>query len=104
MVDFADVVARAHAVRGRYAELEQARYGREWSTEELMLGFVKDVGDLALLVQAKEGVRDVADLDAKLAHELADCLWSLIVVAECYGIDLEQAFAETMDDIEARLA
>jgi NTP pyrophosphatase (non-canonical NTP hydrolase) len=69
-----------------------------------MLGFVKDVGDLARLVQAKEGIREVEDLDAALAHELADCLWSLIVLAERYGVDLEHAFGRTMDELERRLA
>jgi NTP pyrophosphatase (non-canonical NTP hydrolase) len=103
-VEFAGLVERAVAVRHRYADLERERFGREWTSEELMLGFVKDVGDLAALVQAKEGVRDAEDLDAALAHELADCLWSLIVLAERFGIDLEQAFAETMHELEARLA
>jgi NTP pyrophosphatase (non-canonical NTP hydrolase) len=103
-VQFADLVERALTVRRRYAAVEQKRFGREWTGEELMLGFVRDVGDLASLVQAKEGVREANDLDAALAHELADCLWSLIVLADRYGVDLEQAFAATMGDLEARLA
>jgi NTP pyrophosphatase (non-canonical NTP hydrolase) len=102
-VEFADLVERALAVRRTYAALERERFGREWTGEELMLGFVKDVGDLASLVQAKEGVREATDLDAALAHELADCLWSLIVLAERYGVDLERAFAATMDGLEADL-
>ena len=101
---FADLVERARAVRRRYAVLEAKRFGREWTGEELMLGFVKDVGDLAALVQAKEGVRAAEDLDAELAHELGDCLWSLIVLADRYGVDLERAFGDTMDQLEARLA
>jgi NTP pyrophosphatase (non-canonical NTP hydrolase) len=103
-VEFADLAERALEVRRRYAALERERYGREWSGEDLMLGFVKDVGDLARLVQAKEGAREADELDAALAHELADCLWSLIVLADRYGLDLEQAFAATMSDLEARLA
>jgi NTP pyrophosphatase (non-canonical NTP hydrolase) len=99
-----ELVERALALRRRYAALERERFGREWSGEELMLGFVKDVGDLARLVQAKEGIREVEDLDAALAHELADCLWSLIVLAERYGVDLEHAFGRTMDELERRLA
>jgi NTP pyrophosphatase (non-canonical NTP hydrolase) len=103
-VEFADLAERALEVRRRYAALERERYGRAWTSEELMLGFVKDVGDLARLIQAKEGIREVDDLEAALAHELADCLWSLIVLADRYGIDLEHAFATTMSDLEARLA
>jgi NTP pyrophosphatase (non-canonical NTP hydrolase) len=103
-VEFSALVERAQAIRDRYAEVEQARFGREWNSEELMLGFVKDVGDLALLVQAKEGVREVEDADGALAHELADCLWSLLVLAGRYGVDLEGVFLDTMDELEARLA
>ncbi len=43
--------------RAQYAEFETARYGRAWNEEELMLGFLGDVGDLAKLVQGKAGVR-----------------------------------------------
>lgn len=46
-----------------------------------MLGFVGDVGDLAQLVQGKAGVRSIKDLDTKLSHELADCLWAVLTLA-----------------------
>jgi NTP pyrophosphatase (non-canonical NTP hydrolase) len=64
------------------------------------LGFVGDVGDLMKLVQAMEGVRAIPDAPAKLAHELADCLWSVMTLARLYDIDLEAAFASTMDELE----
>ena len=46
-MDFEDMQGRARAVRSRYAEVEAASYGRSWTTEEVMLGFLGDVGDLA---------------------------------------------------------
>jgi NTP pyrophosphatase (non-canonical NTP hydrolase) len=33
----------------------------------------------------------------KLAHELSDCLWSVIVLAHNYGFDLETVFMENME-------
>ena len=96
--------SRARAVRARYAEVEKASYGRSWTTEELMLGFLGDVGDLAKLVQGKAGVRPRADLDEALAHELADCLWSVLSLADAYGVDLGAAFTATMDGLEEHLA
>jgi NTP pyrophosphatase (non-canonical NTP hydrolase) len=104
MTTFRDMQARALVVRHRYAELERSRYGREWSGEDLALGFVGDVGDLVKLVQAKEGVRAIDGVDERLAHELADCLWSVLVLADRYGVDLERAFRDTMDELEASLA
>jgi NTP pyrophosphatase (non-canonical NTP hydrolase) len=103
-MDFGDLQARASAVRAQYAALEIAQYGRAWSTEEIMLGFLGDVGDLAKLVQGKAGVRSREDLDEALAHELADCLWSVMTLADAYGIDLESAFLSTMTELAQHLA
>ncbi|TQM17564.1 hypothetical protein FB548_0949 [Pseudoxanthomonas sp. 3HH-4] len=75
-----------------YEQLEIKRYGRVWTTEELALGFVGDVGDLAKLIQANAGIRHIDDCKAKLGHELSDCLWSIIVLAHKCGIDLQAEF------------
>ena len=75
-----------------YEQLEIKRYGRAWTTEELALGFVGDVGDLAKLIQANAGIRDIDDCKAKLGHELSDCLWSILVLAHKCGIDLQAEF------------
>ena len=104
MQSFQDMDDRAWAIRQRYVALEAARYGRPWTPEEVALGFVGDVGDLMKLVQAAEGVRAIPDAKAKLAHELADCLWSVMVLARIYEIDLSAAFTGTMDELERRLA
>ena len=69
-----------------------------------MLGLVGDVGDLAKLVQGKAGVRPRDDLDAALAHELADCLWAVLTLADAYDVDLEAAFTSTMDELTAALS
>ena len=95
---------RARAVRSRYAEVEASEYGRSWTTEEIMLGFLGDAGDLAKLVQGKAGVRPREDLDEALAHELADCLWSVLTLADSYDVDLQGAFNATMDELEEILS
>src|SRR5216110_1599025 len=103
-MDFADLQRRALAIRQQYAAFEQATYGRSWSTEEIALGFMGDVGDLAKLVLASEGVRQIPDAKTKLSHELSDCLWSLFVLSDRCGIDLQAAFLDTMSQLEAHLA
>ena len=70
----------------------------------IMQGFVVDVGDLMKLVMAKSGARQVDGVDAKLRHELADCLWSVLVLAQLYEIDLEAAFTEMTIALEAKLS
>ena len=103
-MDFEQMQARAREIRTRYAEVEASTYGRSWTTEEIMLGFLGDVGDLAKLVQGKAGVRPREDLDEALAHELADCLWSILTLADAYDVDLEKSFTATMDELEGILS
>lgn len=95
--------ARARDVRERFAAFEKNRIGREWTTAEIMSGFVVDVGDLTRLVMAATGARQVDDLRPKLEHELADCLWSVLVLAERLDVDLGRAFDATMNELTAFL-
>ncbi len=97
-----ELTRRALRLQAQFAA--RAGGGREWTREEVMQGFVGDVGDLMKLVMAKAGARPATDVDRKLAHELADCLWSVLVLAHHYGVDLEPEFRATMDEIEAKLA
>lgn len=103
-MDFDDMQNKARVVRAQYAEFEAAQHGRSWTTEEIMLGFLGDVGDLAKLVQGKEGVRPREDLDEALAHELADCLWCVMTLADAYDVDLGSAFERTMDGLSQTLS
>jgi NTP pyrophosphatase (non-canonical NTP hydrolase) len=103
-MEFHALLQRAGEIRRQYAKLEQTRYGRSWTTPEIALGFVGDVGDLVKLVMAESGVRDIPDARRKLEHELADCLWSVLVLADAYDVDLERAFIETMNELERHIA
>ena len=103
-MEFTELMRRAAEVGALYAEFERGKYGRSWTSEELALGFVGDVGDLLKLELAINGVRDVPDARNKLEHELADCLWSMIVLAQTHEVDLEAAFLKTMNELEARLS
>src|SRR5687767_791120 len=64
-MDVSQLTDRAMQIRQRFAELERSRHGRAWTREEIMQGFVGDVGDLMKLVMAKAGTRHVDDADAK---------------------------------------
>ncbi len=96
-----DLEKSALQLNDLYEQLEIKRYGRIWTTEELALGFVGDVGDLAKLIQAHAGIRNIDDCKAKLGHELSDCLWSIIVLANKCGIDLEAEFVKNTGEIAA---
>lgn len=103
MSNLKTLMDRAEDVRQKYEE-QNAKDGKPaWRIRDYAMGFVGDVGDLQKLIMAKENLRDIADVDAKLAHELADCLWSILVIAGYYGLDLEKEFKETMKYISERI-
>ncbi len=103
-MDLKQLSDRAMEIRQQYSTLEKELYGRIWTREEIALGFMGDVGDLMKLVLAESGVRAIDDSKAKLAHELSDCLWSVLILAHLYEVDIEQSFMETMSVIEQHIA
>lgn len=103
-MEFQAIIDRAMAIRKRYEAKEKQLFGSAWTSEEIALGFVGDVGDLVKLIVAENGKRNIPDSKAKLEHELADCLWSVIVLAHQHGIDLEGSFVSTMDELEKHLS
>jgi len=57
-MDFQSVIDRGLEIRKLYEGKEKQLYGSPWTSEEIALGFVGDVGDLAKLVLAENGRRD----------------------------------------------
>lgn len=95
-----ELTQRAMEIREKFGDFELANGERKWTREDVMMGFVGDVGDLAKLVMAHQNIRNIPDKQAKLEHELADCLWSIMVLAKMYDIDLESAFLKTANELE----
>ncbi len=96
-MQFSEIIDRAKQIREKYAEIEKKRDGKEWTREQIMQGFLGDIEDLKKILSS-ETIND-----ARLAHELSDCLWSIIVLADKYNIDLEASFTKTMNELEDSL-
>jgi NTP pyrophosphatase (non-canonical NTP hydrolase) len=102
-MNFEELSKRAIEIRTKYDELNQEKRGVTWNEQQLMAGFVGDVGDLSKIIMAKHGLRQMEQVDEKLAHELSDCLWSVLVLASKYNIDLSKEFMKTMDELDRRI-
>ncbi|HTE58370.1 MAG TPA: nucleotide pyrophosphohydrolase [Verrucomicrobiae bacterium] len=102
-MNFDQIVSRALELREKYDQLNETQRGVRWNEQQLMAGFVGDVGDLSKIIMAKSGLRAMDDVDKKLTHELSDCLWSILVIASKYKIDLATEFMKTMDELDARI-
>jgi len=98
--NFQKMIDRAVAIKTKYHEIEP----KKWGVEQVMSGLVTDIGDLNKIIMAYNGYRNIEDeIEKKLAHELSDVLFSVFVLADKTGIDLEKEFDITMDELEKRL-
>jgi NTP pyrophosphatase (non-canonical NTP hydrolase) len=102
-MDITTATAKATDLAGLFDRLNEASGQRAWSGLDLALGFVGDVGDLVRQVQVAENVRTYPGGREALEHELADCLWSVLMLADRYDVDLEAAFGKTVAQLEARV-
>ena len=104
-MEFDQIVQRALEIRIAYDDLNRRADQKVWDLDKCVSGFVGDVGDLVKLVMAKNNYRNgPKDIDDRLKHEISDCLWSIITIADKLDIDLETEFMKTMDELEERIA
>ena len=103
MADFKDLKKRALELRRLFAETELRETGKAWSRGDLLRGFLGDVGALSKLSMAADGLRSEPAHQEKLGHEFADCLWSLIVLAAEYEVDLEGEFNHLVTELSKKL-
>lgn len=71
MLNFEELTKRTIDICDKYDELNQTKCGVIWNEQQLMAGFIGDVGDLAKTMMAKHGLRAMNNVDTKLAHELS---------------------------------
>jgi NTP pyrophosphatase (non-canonical NTP hydrolase) len=90
-------VAEAYRVRNH------AQGRPPWTLDNYMSGFVGDVGDLSKLIMARSGYRNSDNLEERLEHELADCLWSILIIADELGVDIEATYRRSMEDLLRRI-
>ena len=97
------LIHRALDLRTQYEKKEKQLYGSPSTDEDIAQGFQGDVNNLLKLVLAQHGKGAIANSTEKLGSQLSHCLWSVLVLANMYNVDLEQSFMETMDKLETHL-
>ena len=102
-MEFQKIIHRALDLRRQYELKETDLYGSPATSVEIAQGFTGDVNNLAKLVMAEHGQREIANSKEKLDAQLAHCLWSVIVLAQMHNVNLETSFMETMDRLENHL-
>jgi NTP pyrophosphatase (non-canonical NTP hydrolase) len=66
----------------------------------MVTDLLEEAGEVASVVKGLEGFKPPEKLNTKemLATELSDLLYIIFVLAEQYGIELEESFLQTVND------
>ena len=78
--------------------------GRGWTPFVMMTDLLEEAGEVASVVKGLEGFKPPEKPKTKdmLATELSDLLYMIFVLAEHYGIELEESFLQTVNDYMLR--
>jgi NTP pyrophosphatase (non-canonical NTP hydrolase) len=74
--------------------------GKLWTPFVMVADLLEEAGEVAAVVKGLEGFKPPEKPKTKemLATELSDLLYILFVLAEHYGIELEETFLQTVND------
>lgn len=97
------IIHRAMDLRRQYERKETDLYGSPSTAVDIAQGFAGDVNNLVKLIRAERGELEIANSRDKLEAQLAHCLWSVVVLSHMQDVNLETAFMEAMDRLEAHL-
>lgn len=103
-MDFADLLQKVKKIKQAYHLQNRVEGYKVWRAPEYLQGLQGDVGDLAKLVLASSGFAfGQKDIDKRISRELADLLWSVLVLADEFDVDLEQEFGRTLQKLEEKI-
>lgn len=102
-MEFQEILKKAKAIQKQYKKLNKEKGNRKWETGEYLQGLVGDIGELSQLIMSKNNYRNDSWTKEQIEHELSDCLWSIMAIANELDIDLEKSFLETMNELEQKI-
>ena len=74
--------------------------GKAWTPFVMVTDLLEEAGEVAAIVKGLEGFKPPEKEMTKkmLATELSDVLYIVFVLAEHYGIELDEVFVQTVND------
>jgi NTP pyrophosphatase (non-canonical NTP hydrolase) len=78
--------------------------GKGWTPFVMVTDLLEEAGEVASVVKGLEGFKPPEKPKTKemLGTELSDLLYMIFVLAEHYGIELEESFLQTVNDYVLR--
>jgi NTP pyrophosphatase (non-canonical NTP hydrolase) len=73
---------------------------KDWTASAMVTALLEEAGEVASAVKGLEESMppEKAKIKEMLATELSDLMYTVFVLAEHYGIELEESFMQNMDD------
>jgi NTP pyrophosphatase (non-canonical NTP hydrolase) len=73
---------------------------RNWTASAMITALLEEAGEVASAVKGLEEPKPPEKAKTKeiLATELSDLMYTVFVLAEHYGIELEESFTQNMDN------
>ncbi|PJE57839.1 MAG: hypothetical protein COU81_03920 [Candidatus Portnoybacteria bacterium CG10_big_fil_rev_8_21_14_0_10_36_7] len=96
-----DLSKLARDIKIAYDELHREEDKEVWRAKDYAQGFIGDVGDLNkwILNYSKKPTKE---LHKKICHELADCMWSILVIAHELNINMEREFLINLEYLKQK--
>jgi len=78
--------------------------GKGWDPFVIVTDILEEAGEVASIVKGLEGFKppEKPKTRTMLATELADLLYGVFVLAEHYGLNLEESFVKTVEGYKRR--
>src|SRR3989339_646722 len=88
-------------IKSAYAELNRKKGRPVFKVKDYSDVFVGDVGDLVKFLGSYSR-RPSKEILKNIEHELADCLWSVLVISDELGVDIEKEFLINMEYLKQK--
>jgi NTP pyrophosphatase (non-canonical NTP hydrolase) len=103
-MELTESLERVRKIKQVYNTLNRIEGYKSWGASEYVQALQGDVGDLAKLVLAQRGYAFAQkDVEERIARELADCLWSVLVLADELDVDINQEFSKMLHRLEDKI-
>ena len=76
--------------------------GKPWGIYQRFNDLVEETGELANAIQVKEGWKTKNRAKADLVNSVCDVLYSILLIADHYDIDLEVEYRAVLEEIDTR--
>ncbi len=104
-MQLAELIEQIKRLKAAYNALNRMEGYKTWGAAEYLHALQGDVGDFGKLYLAKKGFAfSQKDLDRKIAQELADILWDVLVLADELDVDLEDEMEKTLNKLGQKIA